>query len=93
MLFYSSVIVSVKLIEFRKRMLEHTQSFILGIPLTIINENISDQSLNISVRKKFDLKTTVSEKKQKKEDNYKIEEKKPTKPKDHHDDDDDLDWL
>jgi hypothetical protein len=80
--------------EFRKRLLEHTQSFILGIPLTIINENISDKSLNISVRKKFDLKTTTTEKKQKKEDKYKIEEKKPTTPKDHHDDDDDdLDWL
>lgn len=83
---------------FRKRLLDYSHSFILGIPLSIVdknyvvNENMSYFPDNVSKdKKKFSYKPKIENtKKEKNKDTYKKEE---TKQNDEESDDDDLDWL
>lgn len=81
--------------EFRKRMLDYSQSFILGIPLTHVDKSyipdLIPPTTPKKTKRKFDtgVKETIkSEKiKPKQKDNYDTGSSK------NDDDDDDLDWL
>jgi hypothetical protein len=85
--------------EFRTRMLDYTQSFVLGIPLFAIDKNylpdtferkkVSSVPKNISNQKNKNSAGNLKSK-QKQKDNYDSE---PLKNKDDDSDDDDLDWL
>lgn len=82
--------------EFRKRMLDYAHSFMMGIPISIVDKNyisdaqISGPSKKDNPFKSFDFKSknkNIDNKKNNEEvDNYKKEDKSS-------DDDDDLDWL
>lgn len=83
--------------EFRKRMLDYAQAFIMGIPLTVVDKGYIPDSVPPSTPRKstpkrlFDFET----KKTKKTEKTKLEEKDnydKVSSKDD-DDDDDLDWL
>jgi len=85
--------------EFRKRMLDYTQSFVLGIPLSVIDQSYLPESAMSSNPRKdntpkrlfnFDQKETIKTEKTKpkQKDNYNTSSSKKDD-----DDDDDLDWL
>lgn len=87
--------------EFRKRLLNYSHAFILGIPLSLVDAGyVPDFPLNSNEKKKKydskkryyndDLKTQKEKPKTKKEDNY---NKDNISKSDDNDDDDDLDWL
>lgn len=81
--------------DFRKRLLDYTQSFVLGIPLSAIDKNYiydmpSMTSKSSKTKFKFEAKDSAVDKKTKKKtetqkDNYSKESSKK--------DDDDIDWL
>ena len=84
--------------DFRKRLLDYSHAFIMGIPLTVIDkEYISDHIQSGTTRKStpkklFDYKDKEHKKSKKKESNQKDNYDTDSSKKDA-DDDDDLDWL
>jgi hypothetical protein len=84
--------------EFRKRMLDYTQSFIMGVPLSVVDKEYVPESTMLSKPRKdtpkrlfnFDKKETIKNEKIKPQikDNYDT-----GSSKNDDDDDDDLDWL
>ena len=83
--------------KFRKRLLNHAHSFILGIPLSVVDSGYLPDFDNPNPsrpKRVFNTKKTTQKKIEKvkdKKDNYKIDSS--TKNDDDDDDDDDLDWL
>lgn len=83
--------------SFRKRLLDYANSFIMGVPLSILDKGyIPDyppppKPRNTGPKRVFDFKEKTKksneEKKEDKKDNYNVDSSKKD------DDDDDLDWL